>query len=121
MDEPLFMIIIKQDQLRLEELGIWKNLLKWAIAQCSLSINIHHTQKWKKEDFDIIKETIKDFIPHIRWFQIPPDEFWREVKPFEDLLPEDLYQDILGYHLDPETPPSNKFLPKRPAPPVKKN
>jgi hypothetical protein len=116
LDETLFLELIKQDTLCLEELEIWRNLLKWAIAQCSLVINIHHPQNWTKEHFDIIREAIRNFIPHIRWFQIPPDEFWREIsKPFEDLLPEDLYQDILGYHLDPETTLINIVKPKRAA------
>ncbi|GBB90652.1 hypothetical protein RclHR1_17690006 [Rhizophagus clarus] len=119
LDEHLFLMLIKRDTLRLEELEIWKDLIRWAIAQCSLTINIHQSQNWTKENFDIIRETIKNFIPHIRWFQIPADEFWREIRPFEDLLPEDLYQDIIGYHLDPETTLSTMILPilpKRIAP-----
>ena len=68
---------------------------------------------WTKEDFDTIREAIRDFIPHIRWFQIPADKFWREIRPFEGLLPEDLYQDILGHHLDPKATLSTTILPPR--------
>ncbi|GBC08631.1 hypothetical protein RclHR1_08270008 [Rhizophagus clarus] len=116
LDESLFLTLIKQDTLRIEELEIWKNLLIWAIARCSLSINISHPQNWTKRNFDLIRNEIKDFIPHIRWLQIPANEFWREVEPFKDLLPDDLYQDVIGFHLDPETDLSTIILPRRTAP-----
>ncbi|CAG8675615.1 17019_t:CDS:1, partial [Funneliformis caledonium] len=42
-------------------------------------------------------------IPHIRWFQIPGKAFWRSVSPFEQIFPKQLYRDIIGYHIDPDT------------------
>ncbi|CAG8652023.1 3161_t:CDS:2, partial [Paraglomus brasilianum] len=41
----------------------------------------------------------KQQIPLIRWFQIPPADFSRKVRPYKKLLPEALYEDILSYHL----------------------
>ncbi|RIA84100.1 hypothetical protein C1645_832768 [Glomus cerebriforme] len=58
---------------------------------------------------DKLKEKGKDMI-----FQIPSKEVWRNIRPYQQLIPKQFYQNIIGHHLDPKTPLNETIiLPKR--------
>jgi hypothetical protein len=114
LDESILKIILQQDDLAVEELEIWQYLLKWGIDKMENKIDIDNVTQWTSENFEELENILHDYIPLIRWFQISPKDFWRKVKPFKKLLPEQLYEDIIGQNLDPDTPPNiGDILPMR--------
>ncbi|RIA84101.1 hypothetical protein C1645_832769 [Glomus cerebriforme] len=106
LDASILKLIIRNDDLAIEELEIWQYLLKWGISKMENKINIDNVTSWNSENFEELEEILHDYIPLIRWFQISPKDFWRKIKPFKKLLPDQLYEDIIGQNLDPETPPN---------------
>ncbi|CAB5388106.1 unnamed protein product [Rhizophagus irregularis] len=77
--------------------------------------NVDDLSQWTSSNFEELEKILHDLIPHIRWFQIPAKVFWRKVNQFEPIFPKQLYKDIMGYHIDPDTPPINTILPLRPG------
>ncbi|CAG8496600.1 85_t:CDS:2 [Funneliformis caledonium] len=79
----------------------------------STRLDIDNVSRWTLNHFKELEGLLHDLIPLIRWFQISAKEFWRKVSPFEQIFPKQLYKDIIGHYLDPETPPiSVMFLGK---------
>src|SRR5205814_3355521 len=64
LSAPLLEIILKQDDLRLDEIEIWDNLIKWGLAQ-EQALN-QDVSKWTQDDIDIFKRILYKFIPLIR-------------------------------------------------------
>ncbi|CAG8685629.1 6324_t:CDS:1, partial [Acaulospora colombiana] len=103
--------ILLQDYISLDEIQIWNYLLKWGAAQSSLDLN--NRDEWTVEEFLKLRDIFQELIPLVRWFQIPAAEFRKEMKLFKSLLSEDLFLDVIGYSLDPNTPPNTVMLPSR--------
>ncbi|CAB5388110.1 unnamed protein product [Rhizophagus irregularis] len=97
----------------MEEIEIWEFVLKWALARMSTQHNVDNLSQWTSSNFEELEKILHDLIPHIRWFQIPSKLFWRKVNPFKSIFPKQLYEDIMGYYCDPDTPPTNAILPLR--------
>ncbi|GES87979.1 hypothetical protein GLOIN_2v851760 [Rhizophagus clarus] len=96
---PLLELILKRDDLNLDEIIIWDSLIKWCLAQHS---NISQdVKKWSKEDVAIMERAIHRFIPLIRFYYISPEDFLSKVFPYKGLLPDDLISNILTFHMVP--------------------
>ncbi|UZO14821.1 uncharacterized protein OCT59_006265 [Rhizophagus irregularis] len=103
LDKYTLIQLLKRDDLKMEEVIIWYNLLDWAcynVRDEQEKLDLKEVEKWESGDFATLKDILKDFIPHIRWFQISGKDFWYNVKPFKEALPEELYDDLLGYNID---------------------
>jgi TLD len=111
---PLLELILKRDDLSLDEIVIWDNLIKWCLAQHpSFKKDI---KKWNKEEITTMKNTIDMFIPLIRFYYISSADFLDKVYPYKVLLPEDLVNNIFAFHMkkqkiDDDTRPSRKLKP----------
>ncbi|GES85063.1 BTB/POZ protein [Rhizophagus clarus] len=62
---PLLELVLKRDDLLLDEIAIWDNLIKWCLAQHSNIIS-HDPTKWNNEEITIMERTVHKFIPLIR-------------------------------------------------------
>jgi hypothetical protein len=113
LEKNILLELIKQDNLVIEEIELWNYLVKWGIAQTSElgDKNIDDLNKWNKEDFLALKNTLEPFIPHVRFFDISSNNFHNIIWPFKKVLPETLRKDILSFHMA-ETLPKN-ILPPR--------
>jgi hypothetical protein len=103
LDKYTLIQLLKRDDLNMEEVNIWRYLLDWACSNTrdkQDKLNVKEVDKWESEDFASLKDILKDFIPHIRWFQISGKDFLYNIKPFKEVLPEELYDDLLGYNID---------------------
>ncbi|CAB4390292.1 unnamed protein product [Rhizophagus irregularis] len=116
LENDCLLSLIQNDDFRMDEIEIWNNLIKWAIAKnptVSSYIYIWNSKAstpiWNSKEIEIFKKTIQQFIPHIRFFQIPPDDYYDNVHPLSALLPEKLEKDINLYFIDPEIPISSKI------------
>ncbi|CAB4394938.1 unnamed protein product [Rhizophagus irregularis] len=69
--------------------------------------------KLSSEDIANFKNTTKEFIPLIRFYDISREDFYLKVYPYKDLLPKDLIHDVLRYHMVPDSTPMLNFKPSR--------
>ncbi|CAG8506120.1 2466_t:CDS:2, partial [Racocetra fulgida] len=79
--------------------------LSSALINLSSSSPIKDISLWSSKEFLILASTLEKFIPFIRFLQISSSDFYKKVKPFASILPCDLYDDILQYHLVPDYVP----------------
>jgi len=106
---PLLELLLKRDDLCIDEIVIWDNLLKWGFAQ-NPSVS-HDNTKWSKEKVTIMKRTLHRYIPLIRFYYISPEDFLGKVYPLKKLLPKDLVDNLLTFHI---TPNKKSDIDKRP-------
>jgi hypothetical protein len=107
---PLLELLLKRDDLNMEEIEIWENLLKWCFAQQNM---INDPKKWSKEDITKIERVLYRFIPLIRFYDIEPTDFFYKVYCYKEILPQDLIHDLLEFHIVPNTKPKTNSPPSR--------
>ncbi|CAG8784358.1 25508_t:CDS:2, partial [Dentiscutata erythropus] len=103
LENYLFLELIERDNLIIEEINVWKYLMKWGMAKfISLSkekfVNTDINNLGENE-FSTFKKYIDPFIPHVRFCEISRAEFYHHVMPFKKVLSKDLYKDLKGYFL----------------------
>ncbi|GES81716.1 hypothetical protein GLOIN_2v1636731 [Rhizophagus clarus] len=98
LDENILSELLKRDDLQLEEIVIWEYLIKWGIKQTFGLSNIDRT-KWNKEDYEALKETLNKLIPLIRFSEISSDDFYDKVCPFEVVIPNHIYKEVLKFYM----------------------
>src|SRR5436305_5012160 len=99
LNAPLLELLLKRDDLILDEVFIWNSVIKWCLAQNS---NISQdVKKWNKDDITIMERTIHRFIPLIRFYDISPEDFISKVFIYKGLLSDDLISDIFTFHMVP--------------------
>ncbi|RIA99466.1 hypothetical protein C1645_811502 [Glomus cerebriforme] len=97
---PLLELLLKRDDLFLDEIIIWENLIKWGLAQ---NPNIpQDVKKWDKEQMTIMKRILHRFIPLVRFYHIPTDAIIYKVLPYKKLLPKQLVYEILEFIMVPD-------------------
>src|SRR3984957_10253782 len=107
---PLLELLLKRDDLHLDEIEIWESLLKWCFTQQNMK---NDPTKWSKEDITKIERTLYRFIPLIRFYDIEPTDFFYKVYRYKDILPQDLIHDLLEYHIVPNMKPKANLPPSR--------
>ncbi|RIA97522.1 hypothetical protein C1645_813929 [Glomus cerebriforme] len=107
---PLLEIILKRDDLSLNEIEIWENLIKWGLAQ-GQALNKDVT-KWNQDDINTFKRILYKFIPLIRFYDISTKDYFNKVKPYEEILSKELRDDILKFYMIPEYIPT--YTPRHP-------
>src|SRR5437762_2813367 len=107
---PLLELLLKRDDLCLNEIEIWENLLKWCFAQQNMTNDL---TKWSKEDITMIERSLHRFVPLIRFYDIEPKDFFYKVYCYKDILPQDLIHDLLEFHIVPNTKPKTNVAPSR--------
>ncbi|RHZ85345.1 hypothetical protein Glove_66g67 [Diversispora epigaea] len=112
MKEIHLIILLKCDGLELEEIKIWEYLIQWGIENTN-SILDHDLTKWVPENFMDLKNTLRNCIPHIRFFQMSPVDYTKVRAQFKDILPDGLDDKITQYFLNPDSSPSFNILPLR--------
>jgi hypothetical protein len=111
LDDETLITFLQLDNLKMEEVNIWENLVKWGIAK-NPTLNSDMTT-WSYDEYDILKKTLSNFIHHIRFFQMTPQEYYYKVRPLGKLLPKELEEDLLSYYIVPDCKLVTKILPPR--------
>ncbi|GBB90134.1 hypothetical protein RclHR1_00170038 [Rhizophagus clarus] len=88
LDKSILLEFIKREDLNIIEIEIWKNLIKWAFGQIP---------EIDQNDFNRLKDRLKDFIPYIRFFNITEKEYISEVQPYEKILPDNLRDELKNF------------------------
>jgi hypothetical protein len=111
--EKLLISIIQNDNLQISEIQIWEHILKWGLAQNS-ELPSDFTN-YSKDDFNILKNTLQQVIPFIRFYNFTSKEFTDRVLPYKRILPKELYKDLLKTYLnlsDPNSKPIDESKPR---------
>ncbi|POG76233.1 hypothetical protein GLOIN_2v1474782 [Rhizophagus irregularis DAOM 181602=DAOM 197198] len=108
---PLLELLLKRDDLSLDEIDIWDSLIKWGYAQHP-SIQ-RDVKKWNKEEITIMERTLHKFIPLIRFYHVDSEDFFLKVYPFKILIPEDILDNVLAFHMAPSKKSSLNIQPPR--------
>ena len=93
---PLLELLLKRDDLDLNEIDICENLLKWCFAQQNMT---NDPTKWSKEDITKIESALHRFIPLIKFYDIEPKDFFYKVYCYKDILPQDLIHNLLEFQI----------------------
>ncbi|RIA96977.1 hypothetical protein C1645_814628 [Glomus cerebriforme] len=112
VDKATLLSLYKMEDLNMEENKLWDHIIRWGKAQhAELPKDITN---WKTNDFNILKKTLDDFTPHIRFYDIPSEDFCYKVMPYSEIIPNDLYQDLSKYYLVPDWQPKfNNLRPRK--------
>ncbi|RIB09216.1 hypothetical protein C2G38_2146673 [Gigaspora rosea] len=111
IQENVLISVIKRDDLQLEEVKIWKYVIEWGIAQNS---GIPSDPKnWSNDNFLIMKTTLQNCLPFIRYFQISSENVINNLQPYRRILDDNLWDDIMKRLLLPNNPISSLILPPR--------
>ncbi|RIB04936.1 hypothetical protein C2G38_640678 [Gigaspora rosea] len=111
LHEYALVSLIGRDDLQMEEIKIWKYVIKWGIAQNpDLPAN---SKDWTYENFLSLKTTLQNCLPLIRFFQISGDDIYEYVHPYKKILEKALWKDVKMRLISPNKPVSSKILPSR--------
>ncbi|RIB18240.1 hypothetical protein C2G38_2142209 [Gigaspora rosea] len=111
LNETALVSLIKRDDLQMEEIKIWNYVVKWGIAQ-----NPNFTsdpEEWPDENFMTLKDTLKNCLPHIRYFQMSSDDVANYVLPYFQVLEKQLFKDLTKSHLSSKYKVTSTILPPR--------
>src|SRR5439155_14509617 len=103
-------LLLKRDDLGMDEIEIWEGLLKWCFAQQFMKDD---PANWSKDDIIKIERSLHRFIPLIRFYDIEPADFFYKVYKYKDVLPQDLIHDLLEFHIVPDIKPKVDVTPSR--------
>ncbi|RIA90638.1 BTB/POZ protein [Glomus cerebriforme] len=108
----IFEIFLKRDDFYVSnEIIIWENLLKWAYDQDP--IIQQDINKWNKNEFTMMERRLSRFIQLIRFYHISSEDFHSKVYPFKEILPSNLINNILAYHMVPNEKLNIDIQPQR--------
>ncbi|RHZ67640.1 hypothetical protein Glove_300g114 [Diversispora epigaea] len=111
LQETALISILKRDDLKVEEIKIWDYVIKWGISQNhTLPTNL---EEWSKENFQTLRITLQQCLPLIRYFYIPGEYIWEKIRPYRQILEEQLWDDLTQYFMFPDKPVKSLVLPKR--------
>ncbi|EXX57599.1 uncharacterized protein OCT59_024787 [Rhizophagus irregularis] len=101
--EKLLITVIQNDNLQMSEVQVWEHVLKWGVAQNRelSSKNLRDYKDYSKDDFNTLKNTLKQYIPFIRFYNLTSEEFAYNVHPYKKVLPKELYENLLLSFLAP--------------------
>ncbi|RHZ48284.1 hypothetical protein Glove_553g21 [Diversispora epigaea] len=103
--------IIQSDDLQLEEPQVWDYVIQWGTAQNKILPS--NLDDWIEKDFQILKNTLQQCLPHIRYFQFSNEYIMEKIYPYQQILEKKLMSDILKYYITPDRPISSTILPPR--------
>ncbi|RIB03424.1 hypothetical protein C2G38_2225087 [Gigaspora rosea] len=111
LQENVLVSLISRDDLQMEEVNIWNHIIEWGIAQNPGLPE--DPEDWTHENFLILKTTLRNCLPFIRYFQMSGDNILNNVKPYHQILEKNVWNDILKKFMTPNQPISSKILPPR--------
>ncbi|CAB4430235.1 unnamed protein product [Rhizophagus irregularis] len=97
--EKLLISVIQDDNLQMNEIQVWENVLIWGRAQNpDLPSDVAN---YSKDDFNTLKSTLQQCIQFIRFYNLSSIEFAEKVFPYKKILPKELSKDLVLSLLNP--------------------
>ncbi|GBB98835.1 hypothetical protein RclHR1_33360001 [Rhizophagus clarus] len=108
LSEKCMISLIQHDSFQVNIIQVWEQVLKWGIAQNSeLSSD---PSSYSKEEFNILKNTLQQLIPFIKFFNLSHKEFLDKVYPYKKFLPKDLRENLIKHYINQ---PNNNLEPNK--------
>ncbi|RIB28944.1 hypothetical protein C2G38_1313661 [Gigaspora rosea] len=111
LQENALISLIIRDDLQMKEVKIWNNVIEWGIAQNPGLPSDSKT--WSQENFLTLKTTLRNLLPLIRYFQMSADDIIDSVRPYQQILGKDLWDDISTKFMSPNRHIRSTILPPR--------
>ncbi|GBC02518.1 hypothetical protein RclHR1_04660011 [Rhizophagus clarus] len=83
----------------MDDIKVWENVLKWGIAQNPELPS--DPSNYSKDDFNLLKNTLQQCIPFIKFYNLTSEEFLNKVYPYKKIIPKELRENLLKYFLNP--------------------
>ncbi|GBC11612.2 BTB/POZ protein [Rhizophagus irregularis DAOM 181602=DAOM 197198] len=99
LSEDSLVSLIKRDDLQMKEIEVWEQVVKWGLARNPTIAPDPKT--WSDNDFETMKNTLQNCLPLIRFFSLSSKEFSQKVRPYQKLLDQQQYEELLSSYLDP--------------------
>src|SRR5205823_2967690 len=92
--------LIRNDNLQMSKVQVWKYVLKWGLAQ---NPGLPSGPKsFSKDDFNALKNTLQQCISFIKFNDLTSNEFYNNVFPYKKILPKELREGLIDHFLNPE-------------------
>ncbi|PKY39283.1 hypothetical protein RhiirA4_414896 [Rhizophagus irregularis] len=99
LDETTLIYILKRDDLDMPEVKIWEYIIKWGISRTNPDLERH--SDWSDKDFSTLERSLHSLIPLVRFFQMSREDYYQKVRHlYRKILPDQLNEDIIRYHMD---------------------
>ena len=66
--------------------------------------------KWNNEDYEALKKTLNQFIPLIRFMEISSDDFCNKIKPYKDIISNQIYEEIEEFYYKGTLPKTTALI-----------
>ncbi|RIA97538.1 hypothetical protein C1645_813953 [Glomus cerebriforme] len=99
LDESLLMILLKCKAYKIDESKIWESVLKWGLSKHS-SFSGQEITDLSKEQLKMLKLTLEDIIPLIKFEYFDSTDVYQKVLPYKKLLSKELVNELLKKFLD---------------------
>ncbi|EXX56983.1 hypothetical protein GLOIN_2v1769254 [Rhizophagus irregularis DAOM 181602=DAOM 197198] len=110
LSASLLELLFNRDDLPLDEIVIWDNLIGWCRAQHRIP---QDPTQWNNDEITNMERTIHRFVPLIRFCHISPENFAIKVYPFKEIIPNDLINDMVKFHMTQNQQFNNDRRPPR--------
>src|SRR5206468_4207291 len=98
--EKTFLVsLLEKDNLKLEEIDIWNCVIQWGIGQIE-NLEEEDISEWSDDDFENLRNVLKDIFPLIRFDQISLSDFHDKLIPYDKIFNKEIYEDLIHYHLN---------------------
>ncbi|CAG8462097.1 10418_t:CDS:2 [Racocetra fulgida] len=88
------------DFLHLDEAALIE-ILKCDDLEMGETLDLKNRSRWSDQDFSTLEGLLHRCIPLIRFFQMSSNDYYQKVRdPFQKILPKQLDEDVIRYHLD---------------------
>nr|CAG8472083.1 4501_t:CDS:2 [Entrophospora candida] len=91
--------IVKKDYLNTNELQVWKKNLAPSQNLDESASRKGISKSENLEKFKIMKERLEDVLPHIRYFEVTPNDYYNFIRPYQKILPEELRNRLHNHYI----------------------
>jgi hypothetical protein len=98
ISEKTLISLIQHDTLKMNGIQVWEHVLKWGLAQNPELPS--DPANFSKDDFNVLKNTLQQCIPFIKFFSLSSKEFLDKVLPYKKVLPKELHKELLRIFLN---------------------
>ncbi|GES83728.1 carbohydrate-binding module family 13 protein [Rhizophagus clarus] len=97
-EKALISLIQDNNNLQISEVQVWEHVLKWGIAQNPGLTS--DPSSYSNHDFNILKNTLKQLVPLIKFTEFTPKEYLDKVYLYKKIIPKELNENLIKYFLD---------------------
>jgi hypothetical protein len=113
LDKDILYNLLERDDLPVEEVIIWDCLIKWGIERTpGFKSKYCDKIKWNNENYESLKETLKQFIPLIRFVEISGADYFVKVRPYKAIIPNHINNEIEEFHFNGKIPKTISLPPR---------